>query len=171
MRVKFIVSLLPYLMLAFVKIKENNMNKKLINEGVLFLIVLFGLLFENNLILMTIFIICSVLSTLYKIHTFKEEAKIKINVVLHIIYYMIPVVVFSILYKEHNMICYYIVLGMLIYIDSFYNIMLSKFNKKKSTSVENDKEIKVSKKNKEDNKSKSNTKNKRDNNKASKEKK
>lgn len=171
MRVKFIVSLLPYLMLAFVKIKENNTNKNFKNEGIIFLLPIMGLLFKNNIVIQVIFIICSVLAALYKIHTFKEEAKIKINVVLHIIYYMIPVVVFSILYKEHNMICYYIVLGMLIYIDSFYNIMLSKFNKKKSTSVENDKEIKVSKKNKENNKSKSNTKNKRDNNKASKEKK
>lgn len=137
MKIKFFVTIIPYLFLVFFKIKDGKKidTKKQIflNEGILFILPLFGLFFDNILIMMTLFIISTVLASLYRLHTLKsKKITCDIKTILHIMYYLIPILIEIIIYNEKILIYEYLILGIFIYLDCLYKILLNKiFNKKK----------------------------------------
>ena len=147
MKLKFIVSLLPYILLIILKLrctlsilKQNNYNSKnkyinflnnnykkvLFDYSLLFIIVFFGIFTKNNLIIMTLFIACCMINSLLINHDIAKNKtngmnkKDKIIFIIMLFLYLIPTLIMIIIFKESALLWYYFVLGLLMYINYFY---------------------------------------------------
>lgn len=158
MLIKFIVSLLPVIPYIFLKSKKslhmlqqnwyndgnrylkwinNNKRKVFYNFDILFLIFVVGLL-TNSITIMTIFIIFYVISSLIYLNKIKKEKiikplvftkRVKRLVVTDFIVYLLPILIISILFKEEYISYYYLIIGLLIYLNYYIIYIANIINK------------------------------------------
>jgi len=148
MLIKFIVSLLPIVVYIFLKSKKSfhmlqqnwyndgnryinwifeNKEKAFLCFDLFFVVLIVGVLL-NYLMTMTIFIIFYVLSTLIYLKNIKKEQskkplvftkRVKRLLITDYLIYIITIVVISLSFKEKYITYYYLIIGLMIYLNYF----------------------------------------------------
>lgn len=158
MLIKFIVSLIPvipYIMLKskkslhmlqqnwyndgnrYLKWINNNKDKAFKNPDILFIIFIVGL-FTNQLTIMTIFILFYVIISLVYLKKIKNEKivkplaitkRVKRLILTDSLIYVIAVLIMSLLFNENLLYVYYLVIGLLIYLNYYIIYLANIINK------------------------------------------
>lgn len=158
MLVKFIVTFLPILIYTYLKTKKSfqmlqqnwyndgnryikwinkNLKKVLFNLDILIIIIsIFTIIKINTIWLMVIVIVFYTLLSL-KLVNHKENIKLKLNVTKRVkrlyatelILYLIPIIISSIYFKEEDVVLYYVIEGLLIYLNYYVTYIANTINK------------------------------------------
>lgn len=166
MLIKFIVSLIPLLPYIFLKSKKSlhMLQQNWYNDGnryinwifenkgkvfktfdLLFIIFIVGL-FINNLTLMTLFILFYIVSALIYLKQIKNEQnkkplaftkRVKRLVITDFLLYILTVVVISLVFNENHITYYYLIIGLLIYLNYFVIYLANIINKPIEKSINN----------------------------------
>lgn len=158
MLIKFIISLLPIIPYIFLKSKKslhmlqqnwyndgnrylkwikNNYKKVFLSFDLLFIILIIGL-FLNTITTMTVFIIFYVLCALLYIKKQKKEKiikplvftkRVKRLVVTDYLIYIVSLLIISLLFKEEYITYYYLIIGLLVYLNYFVIYIANIINK------------------------------------------
>ncbi len=150
MKIKFIVSLIPFFLLVILRMKETFCNSekvvsfkkwlketwknRLINFNLLFLVLILGFFIKNPLIVMTIFVIyCMALALIinHKRYVLSKDKRSNIVFFISLLLYLILLVIMSVIFKEKYLVIYYLILGLLIYINDIFIVLINLCNKKK----------------------------------------
>lgn len=155
--INFIITFIPVYIYIFIKSKKaiqilqqnwyNDGNRyinwilknksKAFNFDILFLIFLCGI-FLDNFILMIIFaLFYFLLSYIYYNKLKKEQikkplvitARVKRLLITLFILYLIPVIVFSVIYNENSLMDYYLIMGFLVFINYIVVLIANTINK------------------------------------------
>jgi len=158
MLIKFIVSLIPVLPYIFLKSKKslhmlqqnwyndgnrylkwigNNKNKVFKNLDILFIIFIIGL-FTNSIIIMTTFIVFYMLVSIIYLIKLKSEKivkplvftkRVKRLVVTDFLIYIIAILFMCLFFNEKLLYVYYLIIGLLIYLNYFVIYVANILNK------------------------------------------
>ena len=159
MNIKFLVSMIIYLLYimliskkSFHMLQQNKYNAKgtyikwilknkkkvFLNESIFFFIVVLGIFSNNVLVVMTIFIIYYVVISLILINKNKKEqvklplkytARVKRLLVTTFLIYIIPILIIFLTFKESYIIFYYLILGLIAYLNYIYILLANLINK------------------------------------------
>lgn len=166
MLIKFLISLLVVIPYIFLKSKKslhmlqqnwyndgnrylkwinNNKNKVFINFDLLFLIFIVGLL-TNSLTIMTVFILFYCISSIVYLNKSKKEKivkplaytkRVKRLIITDYLIYIVAVIIISIVFKEKYLSYYYLILGLLIYLNYFVIYLANIINKPIEKAINN----------------------------------
>ena len=158
MLIKFIVSLLPLMVYMYLKTKKSfhmlqqnwyndgnryikwinkNIKKIFLNTELLF-ILFFIIKYINNILGMILVVTFYVILSLKNLRNSKLEQTKKplvftkrVNrlLITTFILYLIPIVIFSIIFKESNLYIYYLIIGLLVYINYYVVYLANIINK------------------------------------------
>ena len=163
---KFLISLLVLIPYIFLKSKKslhmlqqnwyndgnrylkwinNNKNKVFINYDILFIIFLIGLLLDSN-ITMIIFVIFYVIISLLYLNSLNKEKivkplvftkRVKRLLITDYLIYIVTALIISLIYKDNNISYYYLIIGLLIYLNYFVIYIANIINKPIEKSINN----------------------------------
>ena len=166
MLIKFLVSLLVVIPYIYLKSKKslhmlqqnwyndgnrylkwigNNKNKVFVNFDIFFLIFFLGLL-TNSLTIMTVFILFYSLSSIIYLKKLKNEKivkplvftkRVKRLIVTDYLIYIITIALISISFNEELLPMYYLIIGLLIYLNYFVIYIANIINKPIEKSINN----------------------------------
>lgn len=158
MLMKFIVSFLPVLMYIYIKTRKSfqmlqqnwyndgsryikwinkNRKKVFVNLDLLFLVlVLFLFIKIGNILLLSIIVVFYTFLSLYNLHN-KGKAKLELKVtqrvkrlfVTEFILYLIPVILFTIIFDENKLVYYYLIIGLEVYLNYYVTYLANLINK------------------------------------------
>lgn len=158
MLIKFIVSLLPLMVYMYLKTKKSfhmlqqnwyndgnryikwinkNLKKIFLNIELLFILFFIIKYLDGKLGMILVVIFYVILSLKYLRNSKLEQTKkplvftkrVKRLLVTTFILYIIPIVVFSLIFKETNLYIYYLIIGLLIYLNYYVVYIANVINK------------------------------------------
>ena len=157
MLMKFIVTLLPILIYTYIKTRKSfqmlqqnwyndgsryikwinkNLKKVFYNLDILFVFVIPFIFIKSDILLMVLVIVFYTFLSLYNLHNqtaskleLKVTKRVKRLFVTELILYLIPNVVFSLTFKENNLGIYYLVIGLMVYLNYYVTFVANLINK------------------------------------------
>ncbi len=157
MLMKFIVTLLPILIYTYIKTRKSfqmlqqnwyndgsryikwinkNLKKVFYNLDILFIFVIPFIFIKSNILLMVLIIIFYTFLSLFNLHnqtTSKLELKVTKRVkrlfVTELILYLIPNIVFSLTFEENYLGIYYLIIGLMVYLNYYVTFVANLINK------------------------------------------
>lgn len=157
MLMKFIVTLLPILIYTYIKTRKSfqmlqqnwynddsryikwinkNLKKVFYNFDILFVLLVTFIFIENNILLMVLVIILYTFLSLYYLHN-QGKSKLELKVTQRVkrlfttqfILYLIPNIIFCLVFDENNLEIYYLIIGLMVYLNYYITYIANLINK------------------------------------------
>lgn len=157
MLMKFIVTLLPILIYTYIKTRKSfqmlqqnwyndgsryikwinkNLKRVFYNLDILFIFIIPFIFIKKSILLMVLVIVFYTFLSLYNLHnqtTSKLELKVTKRVkrlfITELILYLIPSIAFSLTFKENYLGIYYLVIGLMVYLNYYVTFVANLINK------------------------------------------
>ena len=156
MLTKFIVTFISILIYVYIKTRKSfqmlqqnwynednryikwiNKNKKkvFINLDILFVLLIIFIFIKNEILLLSLVVVFYTFLSLYNLHN-KGKAKLELKVtkrvkrlfVTEFILYLIPIIVFSLIFNEKYLLIYYLIFGLMVYLNYFVTYLACLIN-------------------------------------------
>lgn len=157
MLMKFIVTLLPILIYTYIKTRKSfqmlqqnwynddsryikwinkNLKKVFYNFDILFILLIPFIFIKNNILLMVLVIILYTFLSLYYLHN-QGKSKLELKVTQRVkrlfttqfILYLIPNIIFCLVFDENNLEIYYLIIGLMVYLNYYVTYIANLINK------------------------------------------